>query len=103
MKPCIGIVMAVFLFGALILTAQSTATSSSAQSDDEIAALVMTSCSKCHDTKRVCKNIGKKNREEWDTTVTRMIEKGAPLPLEKKDEALDYLTALSPGSKPICE
>ena len=102
MKPCIGIVLVVFLSGALILTAQSTA-SSSAQSDDEIAPLVMTSCSKCHDTKRICKNIGKKNREEWDTTVTRMIEKGALLPLERKDQALDYLTALSPGSKPICE
>jgi len=102
MKPCIGIAMAVFLFVALSLTTLSTQ-SSSAQSDDGIAALVMTSCSKCHDTQRVCKNIGKKNQGEWDTTVTRMIEKGAPLPIENKDQVIEYLLTISPGSKPICE
>ena len=102
MKPCIGIVLVVFLFGTLNLMAQS-AQSSPAQPSDEIAALVMTSCSKCHDTQRVCKNIGKKNQGEWDTTVTRMIEKGAPLPIEKKDQVIEYLLTISPGSKPICE
>jgi hypothetical protein len=102
MKPCIGIFMAIFLFGALSLTTPR-AESSSAQLNDEIAALVMTSCSKCHDTKRICKNIGEKNREEWDKTVTRMIEKGALLPLEKKDQAIEYFLSASPGSKPICE
>ena len=102
MKTCIGIVMAVFLFGALSLAAQS-AESSSAQPSDEIAALAMTSCSKCHDTKRICKNIGIKNQEEWDKTVTRMIEKGAPLPLERKDQVIEYFLSVSPGSKPICE
>ena len=101
MKPFIGLVMAIFLFGVVSLTAQSAA-EPPAQSYDEISSLVMITCSKCHNTERICKNIREKNLKELDTTVTRMIEKGAALPVEKKDLAIDYLLSLEKGSKPIC-
>jgi cytochrome c5 len=102
MKLCIGIVMAIFLFGAVSLTALSTA-ETAAQSDDESASLVMTTCTKCHNAKRICKNLGEKNQEEWDKTVTRMIKKGAQLPIEKKGLVIEYFLSQTPGSKPLCE
>ena len=102
MKVCIGMIMIIFLFCAVTLAALNAA-DNPATSHDEIASLVMTTCTKCHDTKRICKNIEKKTRDEWDTTVTRMIKKGARLSVEDKDQVVGYFFSLTPGSKPLCE
>jgi len=98
MKVCIGMILIIFLFCAV-----SPSALSAAENPDEIASLVMTTCTKCHDTKRICKNIEKKTRDEWDSTVTRMIEKGAGLTVEDKEQVVGYFFSLTPGSKPLCE
>lgn len=68
----------------------------------QASSLVMTACTQCHDTGRICKNLGKKSLKKWDKTVSRMIRKGAALPEENKDLVNEYLFSLEPGSQPVC-
>ncbi len=65
--------------------------------------IVMKACSACHDTGKVCKSLGKKDNEAWLKVVNRMVQKGAAV--EKADIPLvtDYLSGLTPGSKPVCK
>jgi cytochrome c5 len=50
-------------------------------------------CSKCHDTKRIYS--ANKNPSEWESTVNRMIKKGAKIKPEEKAELLKYLNTLN--------
>jgi hypothetical protein len=101
MKICIAIAIGIFFLLTLSLASAVTSQTSARETDDA-QSLVMTACTKCHDTNRVCKYIGEKSREKWDKTVSRMIEKGAELPQDKKDLVIDYLLSLELGSKPVC-
>lgn len=101
MKECISIVMGIFLLGTISIAAQ-TPPQTSPQSDDMAAALIASSCTRCHGMDKICKKLGKKDRKNWDKTVTRMIKKGADLPVENKGLVVDYLLSLKSGSKPIC-
>ncbi len=53
------------------------------------AALLAERCSVCHSTERVTQ--AHKTADEWDTTVTRMISKGAQLTEAEKSALVDYL------------
>jgi cytochrome c5 len=53
------------------------------------ATLLETRCSVCHSADRARQ--AKKTREQWDQTVTRMIDKGAQLTEAEKTVLLDYL------------
>lgn len=64
---------------------------------------VKQACSSCHSTKRICLNAGVKSAEAWKATVEKMVAKGAGLPADQIDAAADYLTALAPGTGPVCE
>jgi mono/diheme cytochrome c family protein len=55
------------------------------------AALLQERCSVCHSTDRVTQ--AKKTKAEWDTTVTRMVGKGAQLSDAEKQILVDYLAA----------
>ena len=59
-------------------------------------------CSACHSVKRICLNLGVKNRTAWKDTVTRMAKNGAQLPLSRVDEFADYLAGLKKGQGPLC-
>lgn len=67
------------------------------------ANLVMTSCTACHDTKRICDGLAKKDKDAWNQTVTRMVGKGAALSSEDIPVVAGYLAALKPGSPPVCK
>jgi cytochrome c5 len=54
------------------------------------AALLETRCSTCHSADRA-KQVTK-TRDEWDQTVSRMIDKGAQLTEAEKTVLVDYLT-----------
>jgi hypothetical protein len=101
MKTIISIAIGIFFLSTLCLASNITSLTSAKETDDA-QSLVMTACTKCHDTNKICKKIGKKSREKWDKTVSRMIKKGAELPEDKKDLVIDYLLSLEPGSKPVC-
>jgi glucose/arabinose dehydrogenase len=52
--------------------------------------LLQERCTVCHGLERIT-GAGK-SREEWETTVDRMIDKGAELDAEERDVLVDYLT-----------
>lgn len=56
-------------------------------------ALVDNACSKCHGVKKV--ESAKKTAAEWETTLDRMIKKGAKVKPEERDAVLKYLNTLN--------
>lgn len=53
------------------------------------AALVQDRCSQCHDVSRVTN--ARYTRAEWETTVERMLEKGATLNEAERAAVIDHL------------
>ena len=39
---------------------------------------------------------------EWESTISRMLQKGAQLPPARKGEAAQYLALLQPGTGEVC-
>jgi len=64
---------------------------------------VMTACTKCHNAKRVCANLGVKDKAAWDATVTRMVKNGAQVGEKDKPALVGWLAAQKAGAKPVCE
>jgi len=58
-----------------------------------VKSLVDSECSKCHNLKRVYS--ANKKAGEWETTVDRMINKGAKIKPEEKDAVIKYLNTLN--------
>ncbi len=65
-------------------------------------ATVMTACTACHSTRRICDNLGEKDREEWTRTVTEMVSRGADVAGQDIAAVAEYLANLEPGSEPVC-
>ena len=57
--------------------------------DEEGEALLEDRCTACHTLDRVMRS--QKSREEWDTTVERMVSLGARLTDAEKEGLVDYL------------
>ena len=57
-------------------------------------AIVETVCTGCHSLNKVTS--ASYNREEWEITVERMIEKGAELDSTQKALLIDYLVSTYP-------
>jgi len=55
--------------------------------------IVDNACSKCHGIKKV--ENARKNASEWETTLDRMIKKGAKVKPEERDAVLKYLNTLN--------
>ena len=60
--------------------------------DQEGEALLEARCSTCHSADR--SKQATKTRDEWDQTVSRMIDKGAQLTEAEKAVLVDYLTEM---------
>jgi mono/diheme cytochrome c family protein len=56
-------------------------------------AIVDNACSSCHGIKKV--NDAKKNDAEWESTLDRMIKKGAKVKPEERAAVLQYLKTLN--------
>jgi cytochrome c5 len=91
--PLIAVVFLIAVAAALAScksnTAGPAATSAPAAADG--AALLQERCTVCHSADRITQ--ARKTSTEWDTTVTRMIDKGAQLNSEEKTVLVDYLAA----------
>lgn len=74
------------LFGFALVTIGSTA----ALAEDAGAVLLDQRCSVCHPSARP--KAAKKTPEQWESTVTRMMGKGAKLSEEEKKLLLDHLS-----------
>jgi hypothetical protein len=96
-----GLVFIVFIF--LFLTGFASCAKTQSQQAGDPQSLVMTACTVCHDTQRICDALSKKDKDAWTQTVTRMKDKGAAVPAENIPQVIDYLAGLKPGSPPICK
>lgn len=65
-------------------------------------ALLMNACTKCHNSKKICNNLGKKDEAAWKSTIQRMVKKGAALSSAQQDAIRLYLFKLAPNSEPVC-
>ena len=59
--------------------------------DGAAAEVVRTACLSCHDGRILVQR--RRTREDWTRTLDRMIEWGAPVPVDRTAELIDYLTA----------
>lgn len=64
---------------------------------------VLTVCTSCHNTKRICKNLGEHDAAWWSAKVGLMIGKGAKLDPQGKDAVVAYLSSRKSGDKPVCD
>lgn len=93
------------LAAAVLLAASGLSSCAKPQAGDGggPSGVVMTACSRCHDTGRICEALGKKDRDAWGVTVDRMVAKGAAVSRDSVPEVVEYLANLKPGSAPVCK
>lgn len=105
MNKGLGVVfLAAFVFFIYTcLCGFSSCTNTSSQPKGEPGNMVMTACTACHDTQRICDALGKKDKDAWAQTVDRMVGKGAALDKDSIPQVVDFLASLKAGSQPICK
>ena len=79
------------LFGLLVVFTLSASVAPEALASKEGAALLEERCSVCHPTTRPKSK--HKTAEQWEATVSRMMEKGARLTEDEKKILLDHLSS----------
>lgn len=82
------VMMAVFV-ACSSCSSKSTPSTSSGTPTPDGETLLETRCSVCHSADRPKQ--ARKTRDQWDQTVTRMIDKGAVLTGAEKTALVDYL------------
>jgi mono/diheme cytochrome c family protein len=87
------IIVSVLVFGCTP-TEGSAPEATTAIETLEGKAIVETVCTSCHSLSEVTS--ASYNREEWEITVERMIEKGAKLDSDQKALVIDYLVSTYP-------
>jgi hypothetical protein len=102
MKKAFGILIGLLVITSLIVLVSAPCSSAGSEQKDP-ADIVMKACSACHDTGKVCKYLGKKDKEAWLKVVNRMVRKGAAVDQADIPLVADYLAGLEPGSKPVCK
>jgi len=77
--------------------------SSSASLAQDAGQTVLGVCTKCHTTKRICRNLGKRDAAWWTAKVGLMLKRGAALNPQGKETVVAYLSGRKPGDRPVCE
>jgi cytochrome c5 len=103
MWKSLGMVLVVVFIAAVMFSLSGFSSCAQSQQKQDPQSLVMTACSACHDTGRICDALGKKDKDAWGLTVTRMMGKGAAIDQESLPGVVDFLANLNPGSQPICK
>ncbi len=94
--PVIGVTVIILFAGVIVLCDVD------ARQQVDPQSTVMTKCTACHTTRRICDNLGEKDREEWIRTVSEMVSKGADVAEQDIPVVAEYLANLEPGSEPVC-
>lgn len=69
----------------------------SSRAADDCATQVMTTCTKCHYETRICENLAKKSRRDWQVTIKRMLRYGLVLDESGQNSLLECLGSLKSG------
>jgi cytochrome c553 len=60
-------------------------------------------CSACHDTARICDNLGRRAPDVWRQTVERMRGNGAQIADADAEAIAEYISTAKPGNKRLCK
>lgn len=80
------------LTGLILLTLIAACAQTTATETQDTRALIVERCSDCHSADRVFE-ADYTTEEEWSDIIDEMIEKGAEVSPEEKDEMVDWLVA----------
>lgn len=94
-----AIIVALITFG-LIFVAGPTSTARA----DSAMTLVMTNCTVCHTTQRICNRLGALDGTGWQDIIQTMLAKRDRGLLSDEEKAMmaDFLNQLPKGSAPVC-
>lgn len=72
--------------------------------EDSPMTLVMTHCTRCHSTQRICNRLGAYDLSGWTETITTMLAKQDRGLLDDGEKArmANYLAQLPKGARPVC-
>lgn len=93
---------ALALGAALVLAAFSAAQSMAQEARPDGGTLVSTRCTVCHDTKRICRSLGVRDRVAWFDTASRMVKNGAKLNPGEVEAVAAHLASLPKSDKGLC-
>lgn len=66
--------------------------------------IVEKKCSSCHSLKRLCRGLDLKDKQGWDATLDRMIQKrGAKLSPQERAQVYRYIILQTSKSAPFCK
>ncbi len=85
----LALVIAIITLGVLAACGGADTTSQPEEGGVSGATLLEERCSTCHGTDKVTQ--ASKTQEEWEQTVTNMVEKGAELTAEEQEVLVAYL------------
>ncbi len=85
----LALVITVIALGILAACGGTDTTSPPEESSISGTTLLEERCSTCHGTDKVTQ--ASKTQEEWEQTVTNMVEKGAELTAEEQEVLVAYL------------
>ncbi len=78
---------------------------SAAAQDQKIdpEALARERCVTCHDSRRVCRMLGARDRQGWFENVTRMVKNGARLNPAEVEAVATYLSRTGKNDPGLCK
>jgi hypothetical protein len=93
-------VAVVLVLAGIMLSSQAKATGVKTSP----SRIVMSYCTQCHDTQRICKRLGAMDRTGWQSIVERMIiKRGVRMATpEEKNKVINWLASQPKGAKPLC-
>ncbi len=69
----------------------------------DAGAVVKERCTVCHDTKRICRMLGARDRQGWFETATRMVKNGARVNPAEVEAVASHLAKLPKGDPSLCK
>lgn len=84
----VAVVCAVFVLHTAVALSQETM---------QPKKILAKKCTFCHSLGKVEKNLGKKDRLQWQTTLEKMRSKGAKISYEEQQDLAAYLSGLKAG------
>ena len=75
----------------------------SASGVEDGSSLVTAKCSSCHNMKRICNGLGKKDLGAWEKTNARMVKKGMAITDGDLDMINRYLASAKADGTPFCQ
>jgi hypothetical protein len=88
---------------AILLMAPACATAQAQDRKIDPALLVRERCVTCHDSRRICRMLGARDRLGWFETVARMVKNGARLSPAETEAVASHLAGSGKNEPGLCQ